>query len=290
METKNSIETKKETETKSKTVDNEKTDLSKIIKELVTISSILSLILTVLSKFISMGTVWYYQFEFNYYDFSITKTDLFLFIYTILSALSGILIAIFVSYTIKRLQEKFKIKSFLIEILLDSFIAIIVFSIIFIILKYLLIYRIAYSYYLIVATFSYILTNIFLPNYKSVKNYLKVLCVISCILIVFYTLVMFGWSYSSAQSNKDFQIINYTDPIDKQHNYYVVISESKNNFSAYECEINEDTLVVYTNYHKYFDISTDYEVYSFKNIDYIEKHIKYIDGKYETVTNTYDME
>lgn len=47
---------------------------------------------------------------------------------------------------------------------------------------------------------------------------------------------------------------------------------------------------MYTKYHKFFDNSTDYEVYNFENIDYIQKIKEYNGEKYEYVTEKYNIE
>lgn len=311
MKTKNSIETKKGTETKYKTVDKETTDLSKLIKDLAAILSILTAISTVLFTFISMSSVWHYQFEFNYFDFSISNSELFELIYTIISVLSGIVIPLAVSHLLKIFSNKSYVKEIirhsktlkffgniqtewikiLVEIVLNVFLTavisipiILLFSVL---IKELLIFDIMRSYYSLVALLCCSLTLFFLAINRFKINYINVI-IFAAILITFFAGILFKSNNDLTEKNKDFKILEYINLTDNQENFYVVIRESKNNFSAYECEINENTLVVYTNYHKYFDISTDYEVYRFESIDYIEKHIEYSDGKYEIVTNTYE--
>lgn len=58
---------------------NKRISYSEILKLLITILPIVSAIFTQLFKFISMSSVWYYQFDFNYYDFSLIILDLFKF-------------------------------------------------------------------------------------------------------------------------------------------------------------------------------------------------------------------
>lgn len=268
----------------------EKINFSEILKTVITILPILSAIFTLLFKFISMSSVWYYQFDFNYYDFSISKVDLFIFIYTIISVLTGIVIALTISYLLKQLLEKFPAKKIWIEIFINLFIVAIIFILISLFIDYLLVFDVMCEYYLIVSIFSYGITFMFLPNNRTIKKSFKILVVVGIILIGIFSGLLFKSGYKTAQENKEFQIVNYCDTVSENESLYVVISESKDKFSAYMCEIGEDGLTVYTNYHKYFDNSIDYEVYSFENIDYIQKKNKYNGEKYEYITEKYNIE
>lgn len=267
----------------------EKINFSEVIKLLIAILPILSAIFTLLFKFISLSKAWYYQFDFNYYDFSISKSDLFIFIYTIVSVLSGIVIALTISYLIKQLLKKLHTKNIWIEMFTNLFIASIIYIVISIFINYLFVFGIMCEYYLISSIFSYGITFMFLSNNKTIKNSFRILVIIGVVLIGIFSEFLFKTGYNTAQNNKEFQIINHYNTISQKEDLYVVISESQDKFSAYMCEIDKNVLTVYTNYHKYFDNSNDYEVYSFETIDYVEKQIKYVDERYESVTNTYNL-
>ena len=124
-------------ESRPKNEKKERISYSEILKTVITILPILSTIFTLLFKFISMSSVWYYQFDFNYYDFSISKVDLFIFIFTIISVLTGIVIALTISYLLKQLLEKFPIKNIWIEMFFNLFIAAIIYILISLFIDYL---------------------------------------------------------------------------------------------------------------------------------------------------------
>lgn len=269
---------------------NKRISYSEILKLLITILPIVSAIFTLLFKFISLSSVWYYQFDFNYYDFSLSKIDLFLFIYTIVSALSGIIIALINSYISRQIFKKSKKRTFLLELLANILIAFIIYIFISLIILDLFKFEIMFGLFVIISIFSYGITFMFLPNNDSIKKSFKLFVVISIILVIVFTCLLFKYGYTTVKENTEFQIISYTDTFSKNEDLYVVISESEDDFSAYKCEIDENGLTVYTNYHKFFDNSTDYEVYNFENIDYIQKKKEYNGEKYEYVTEKYNIE
>lgn len=277
-------------ESRTKNEKKERISYSEILKFLITIFPIFSALFTLLFKFISMSSVWYYQFDFNYYDFSLSKVDLFVFIYTIVSTLSGIIIALINSYISKQIFKKSKKKNFLLELLANIAIAFIIYIFISLIIIDLFEFETMFGLFVMVSIFSYGITFMFLPNNNSIKKSFKIFVIIGVVFIIVFTCFLFKVGYNTAQENNEFQIINYCDTVSENESLYVVISESKDKFSAYRCEIDEKGLTVYTNYHKFFDNSTDYEVYSFENINYIQSKYKYNGKEYENITEKYNID
>ncbi len=274
-------------ESHPKNTKKERIHYSDIIKSVIAVLPILSAVFTLLFKFISLSKVWYYQFDFDYYDFSISKVDLFVFIYTIISVLSGIIIAMIISYMIKEIFKKLNIKKFWLELIVNIFFAFIIYTIISLVIMDLFKFEIMFGLFIIISIFSYGITFMFLLNNNSIKKSFKIFVIIGTVLIIVFTCFLFKAGYKTAQENREFQIINYCNTVNENESLYVVISESKDTFSAYKCEIDEKGLTVYTDYHKFLDNSTDYEVYSFENINYIQKKNKYNGEKYEYTTEKY---
>lgn len=284
---------------------------TEIIKIMITLLPTLSVICTILFKFASMGTAWYYQFDFNYCDFSISNADLFVLIFTITTITLTIIITHLVFYwqmklinnrkirkVIAKLQKTkiftgFKIKRWIADVIVNVLSIGTIILIFGFIIKSLFVYKIIIVYYLMLAILSYGFTLIFLPKSGSLKRFVNSCVVLCSLMALFIFAILFKVNYDTAKDNRNYQIINYSDIVSENEldeELYVVISYSKKGFSAYKCDIDSENLIVYKDYHKYFDTSTDYEIYTFKTIEYIESRNIYKDGNFETVTNTYQIQ
>lgn len=247
-----------------------------IIKEFSFIIPIVSLLFTCITKFISMGHVWHFQFDFNYYDFSLSSLDLFLFIFSLLSSIIGFIIACTTSYLLT-LIKKFLHKTVKpIMQLLTTYLV----GITFVVIVSLLVYFVfkatimalffgMLSFATMCLTFALIPVNI--NSTKTKKMFIISSLVLATMIIFTISSYLFQTSYESAKTKRDFKIVNM-DNVN-----YAVVSESDGVFSAYQCNIDESILTIYTNCQRTINNSdSKYEVYLFEKVQY-ETYIKIFD-------------
>ncbi len=247
--------------------------LSEFLGLFAAIIAFISVISTLLIKYISFGRCLYFDFDLNYYDFSLSNTSLIIFILCIISSIIASILSVFIS----SIWIKF---SAIIDKKNHKKLCKCIFIIIIVVLSVFFIYALSYMcfpnkelVYLFTATTTMFSITIYSIVYNIKQNIdknknIKLTLIISFIISMFLTVIMMKYNYDEGKEQLVFPII--VEEIDNEIYYYVVISEGKM-YSAYWCNIDytTDTLTIKKNYHKYFDIieTTAIPVY-FKEIEY----------------------
>ena len=78
----------------------ETTNVINLIKNFSLLFPIVSLFFTCMAKFISMGYVWYFNFDFDHYNFSLSKFNWFVFIFSLLACIIGFFICCSLMYIV----------------------------------------------------------------------------------------------------------------------------------------------------------------------------------------------
>lgn len=232
-----------------------------VIGLLTAVIAVLSIITSVIFQYISVGRCLYFDFDLDYYDFSLSNSTKF---YFYLSMAAGILSGV-TSILIYNLWRKVspyfsKIKhtkrwkriSFVIIIILH-FVTMYALSDILIPDK-----KTATWFYAFVFIFTiFIYFFIYAVNSDIEKKWPPVVSSVLTIVIIIIIGACMKIEYEEAKDQKNFPII--VENVDQEVKYYVVISKGKENYSAFLCEFEEENgvavLYIITDKHKYFNIN-----------------------------------
>ncbi len=234
------------------------TKLKEYIGFITAIIALCSIIITAVIKYISLGRCLFFDFDLDYYDFSILNTSKYLFILSIVAGIISIIVS-FIFCATWNFSSIFINKSKLKKKRLCNWIAVFVLIITFLLFIMLL------SFYFIPETYSatyfciiilvctYAITSFLLfEDLKREKIIVRSIVSFS-ILLVFFSSICMRFEYKQALEQLVFPIIENGDE------YYTVISQSKENYSAYLCEFKMENekgvLIIRTDIHKYFKIN-----------------------------------
>lgn len=239
--------------------------LTKYVACFTALIAIVSVIGASLIKAISFGRCLYFDFDMDYYEFSLSKSIVYVFVITLVCVLIALIQSVIlriVYYFIKRkLEAKSRAKKIVLK-LVASFILIVLEIIITCWLWKLLFPDRQQAVYLATITLLLCFT-IYCFIYMiwgeiDKRNIMKIILIIPIISLLIFTLGFAGLEYEKAEEQKEFPIITYNQE------HYVVISEGKTRYSAYKCKIEDEVLLIITDQHKYFDIdSTDTVIVEF---------------------------
>lgn len=244
----------------------EKSRLTKLIELIGFITAMIalcSIILTVVIKYISLGRCLFFDFDLDYYDFSILNTSKYLYILSIIAGIISIVMS-FILYEIWNFLLSFIYKSkFKKKKIWKCIAAFILFIIV-------IFFNILLSFYFIPEKYSarYFCLLIFICSYaitsflliqdvkiSVIKDKIIVWSIgIFSFMILFFASLSMRYEYKQASEQKVFPII-----IENNNECYVVINQNKENYSAYLCEFKieneKDVLIIRTDIHKYFRIN-----------------------------------
>lgn len=230
-------------------------EITEIFGCITAIISAFSLIIVFLQKYISFGRCFYFDFDINYYDFSFSAKSMFTFIITFIAGIIGVIWGV-LQNTSWNLLEKINIinktKMIIIK-LITSFLIIIVTVITTFYFSILLIPQKDYEalFVLLVFISDLIMIQILRSlKIKSKKATIITVLIVGIALIVLFSCCAMKMDYDKAENQRVFPIIL------ENKSSYVVISQSKEKYSAYECIIKGDTLNLFTDSHKFFNIDS----------------------------------
>lgn len=235
--------------------------LSKIFSIII---PLLSVFFTLITNFIGMGRVWYFQFDFNNYNFNISKIDFFIFIYSLLSCFFGLIIAILSANMFKKLIKN-QVLSFLLDLITFVLITVIVS---YAISKFLNISIIG-MYFRVLAICTGTVWHCLTQTFK--RNTFIMSAIVVCLAVVICSgFIGFHYHYQQAEAQRDFKIIMCST--NEAQETYAVINEDQHQYSAYACKIHENNLRIFVNEQKFFDKETcQYDEYRFENIEFYER-------------------
>lgn len=266
---------------------NLKLDTDKMIKIIMECSAITTVFFGVLLKFISMGRTWCFQFDFDTFPLDINNEMLFLLFYFILCSVVGSSIFI-ICYKCLSLVKNFIEKSTFYEILSIVLTEVIIF-IGSILLKIIFDSNIIFLCTLFLSGFSSILCYLFVPLISKIKNTNQILiCVIVLLIIVsiFFSAFLFHQNYINAKEQKEFGIV------EMNNSYYAIINENNEKYSMYQCYLNENEIIIYSNKNLIIDKNNAvYDLYSFDKVSFQKYIFKYNGEKkcYEGTSENYEL-
>jgi len=224
---------------------------------------LLSIISSVVSKYISIGRCWYFDFDLDYYDFSLSNTSKLIFYISVVAGIISGFVSMLIYTVWKRITPYFEKKigyKKCINIIIALIILFISFIIIIAIILFLFIpvFEMIKLICLLVFVFSIITFFIIYLN-DPIDEKKKIALPLSAIafIILFVIALSMRAEYDNAKNQRIFPII--VESADENLEYYVVISTGKEKYSAYLCEIREEkgknVLHIITDKHKYFNIN-----------------------------------
>lgn len=239
------------------------TKLKELIGFITAIIALCSIIITIVTKYISLGRCLFFDFDLDYYDFSILNTSKYLFILSIVAGIISIIMS-FIFCAIWNLSisliNKRKFKKRFPWNWLTGLILIIIFIFLSILISFYFIpenYSATY-FCIIILVCSYAISSFLLfQDFKIdvIKEKIIIWSVAAfSIILVFFASLCMRYEYKQAMEQKTFPIIT-----ENGGERYVVISQSKEKYSAYLCEFEteneKDVLIIRKDAHKYFKIS-----------------------------------
>lgn len=207
-------------------------------------------------KYISIGRYLYFEFDLDYCEFSLTNTVVLMFVFAVIATIiSGI-----TSFITNRLwgvvSKHYKKK---VQKVITGIALVVVNIVFYIIISQLLIPEdnlsaIFFAVLCILAITSYVFINYF-DNGLIKNNYFKLVSGIAVVIILIAAVSLMRTEYINAKDQTTFPLIIEEKGADRY--YYVVINKGKEMYSAYLCEVVEDTqtLNIIINEHKYFPIN-----------------------------------
>lgn len=232
--------------------------------------ALLSVLSTVATKYISLGRCFWFDFDLDYYDFSLSGSTCAIMIYSVAIGLISSVISTaqyLAWHGIQKMQQKrqekkpfSRRKAFLYKAIS---VLLLVIALLIVVMTICLFFvpnpKIAAQYSTTIILLSevlYIYINLFQPNAKK-SNFIKIVGIIAAAVIIILIQSSFQRQYDSAKSQTTFPII--TDVSTENTQYYVVISQGKEQYSAYLCTFDQadglDALKIVTDVHKYFSIN-----------------------------------
>lgn len=238
------------------------TKLKELIGFITATIALCSIIITIISKYISLGRCLFFDFDFNYYDFSIMNTGKYMFILSVVAGIISIIMS-FIFCAIWNLSISFinkrKFKKRFPWNWLAGLSLIIIFIFLSIILSFYFIPEFLSSTYfcIIILVCSYAISSFLLfqdLRIDVIKEKIIIWSVAALSKLVFFASLSMRYEYKQAMEQKTFPIIT-----ENGGERYVVISQSKEEYSAYLCEFKaeneKDVLIIRKDAHKYFNIS-----------------------------------
>ena len=245
--------------------------------------TVTSVIMSAIYTYISSGRCFYFDFDLDYYDFSLSNTSKLVFILALITSTISCVMAFF-SYISwnkgskvlngvnnKKVRVILKIGAVIILILIDI-VGLYCFLEYFIpnkeIISMCFVIMILMLFEIIILLFS---IGKEIPLKKAIIGI--IICIIAFVII--YAGPLMRDEYKSAENQKEFLII--TEEVNSESNDYVVISEGKTQYSAYLCvleyEENTSILKIIIDQHKYFDIDS-VETMNKVKVDKVSRHEK----------------
>lgn len=226
---------------------------------------VFSLIGSILLKYTKYGRALYFDFDIDYFNESSTNTLTFAFVLIVISGIIGSTIGVIYYVVSAKVTPYYKGKKlkkvlyYIISILISLFALMFLIGLL-IPSKKLEIMLTLFSVYM--GIFTAMTLNAFFVS-TSKTNIIATLAIAPVVVMILVASCTVKSEYINASENKDFQIIIDNGQI------YAVISQDKDKYSAYKCEIQEpDILTIWEDKHKYFDLqSTNTTLVSFSKIN-----------------------
>lgn len=250
-------------------------DITKYLGLFTALISAIALIGTLAFKYISLGRCMYFYFDMDYYDFSISNSNIFIFVFLIFSATISTILTSFFEYVrvkiVNSMINKPKATKWFVLILeLIIFILINIFiGLMFGIKEYIILYL------LITIILSTILYFSVIRGYFETKQGLKVALIVVVLLFIIISFAFMKTQFDQARAQRVFPIIIEqieNDNVEDEIKYYIVISQGEQ-YSAYLCDIVDESVCIYTNKHKYFDINSETYSMEFNSVRVTEELI-----------------
>lgn len=234
-------------------------NVTKYLGLFTTLISAIALIGTLAFKYISLGRCMYFYFDMDYYDFSISNSNIFIFVFLIFSSTISTILTSFFEYIRVKIVNSIINKPkatkwfvFILELLIFILINICI-GHMFGIKEYIILYL------LITIILSTILYFSVIRGYFETKQGLKVALIVVILLFIIISCAFMKTQFNHASEQRIFPIIIEQiekDNVEDEIKYYIVISQGEQ-YSAYLCDIVDESVCIYTNKHKYFDINSE---------------------------------
>ena len=263
-------------------------DAEKTIKIIVETSAITTAFFGVLLKFISMGRNWHYQFDFDTFSLDISNNNLFLLLYFVICSIGGSLILL-LCYKFFSLFEKMKKKPTLNEI--SSIIAAMILTfIISCVVGKVFNSKVVMWCTFILSVFNEIISFLFIPLIGKAQKSSQVVA-LAVIVLLIISLVFSGYlfhkEYYDAKEEKTFNIVQIND------NYYAIINENSQEYSMYQCVLNNDEIIIYDNKNMVIEKNNVvYDTYYFDKVTFQGIYYKYNSEKttYTEITELHQLD
>lgn len=263
------------------------------------IVSTFSFVSVFFQKYMNFGRCFYFDFDMNYYDFSLTTESIFVFVFTFIAGILGVTLSS-IQNTVWNTLDSFikshkirKIKSIIIKLI----VVILMLALVAFIIVHMTIMLIPSMDYRKIfgglICFFYVTTFVLLRGFdlKSKKAMFIAFAIICISLVITIACAKISEDYNSAKDQREFPIIF------EGQKTYVVISEGKEEYSAYQCVITDDKLMILVDVHKYFDIQCTKTIpVEFKDVEKkdlkpipSEKVEKYLKDEYN-LSQPYEIE
>lgn len=233
--------------------------------------AVLSIVSSIVLKYISFGRCLYFYFDLDYYDFSLSNSSTFEFYLSVIAGIVSCIISAFAYIMWNKIKlhvNKGICKGVigLIMFLLTIF-GIVLLSMLFIPEK-----NTAFIFCALIYIFSSLIYGLIYSMQLNLKNKIRILYLL--VAFIFLVLVVIApicmkTVYDAAKKQKVFPII--IEKVDEELKYYVVISKGKEQYSTFRCvltyEEGNGVLHIIKDAHKYFDINdTDTTIIRFDGI------------------------
>lgn len=263
-------------------------DAEKTIKTIVETSAITTAFFGMLLKFISMGRNWHYQFDFDTFPLDISNNNLFLLLYFVICSIGGSLILLF-CYKFFSLFEKFKKKPTLNEI--SSIIAAMILAfLISCVVGKVFNSKVVMWCTFILSAFNETISFLFIPLIGKTQKSSQVVTFAVIVLLIIslaFSGYLFHKEYSDAKEEKTFNIVQIND------NYYVIINENSQEYSMYQCVLNNDEIIIYDNKNIVIEKNNVvYNTYYFDKVTFQGIYYKYNSKKtnYSEITELHQLD
>ena len=263
-------------------------DAEKTIKIIVESSAITTAFFGMLLKFISTGRNWHYQFDFDTFSLDISNNNLFLLLYFVICSIGGSLILLF-CYKFFSLFEKFKKKPTLNEI--SSIIAAMILAfLISCVVGKVFNSKVVMWCTFILSAFNETISFLFIPLIGKTQKSSQVVTFAVIVLLIIslaFSGYLFHKEYSDAKEEKTFNIVQIND------NYYVIINENSQEYSMYQCVLNNDEIIIYDNKNIVIEKNNVvYNTYYFDKVTFQGIYYKYNSKKtnYSEITELHQLD
>lgn len=263
-------------------------DAEKTIKIIVETSAITTAFFGMLLKFISMGRNWHYQFDFDTFSLDISNNNLFLLLYFVICSIGGILILL-LCYKFFSLFEKMKKKPTLNEI--SSIIAAMILTLIIsCVVGKVFNSKVVMWCTFILSAFNETISFLFIPLIGKTQKSSQVVTFAVIVLLIIslaFSGYLFHKEYSDAKEEKTFNIVQIND------NYYAIINENSQEYSMYQCVLNNDEIIIYDNKNMVIEKNNVvYNTYYFDKVTFQGIYYKYNSEKttYTEITELHQLD